>query len=185
MERGGLAKAFGKLTDSFRSCMVEEYMKSYLSHSGSDAVILMKREAENVVLKTADMEIRSDGIFLRYKSQNSDRQKVSDVDENVDKFENGSLADGEYYYSTPVDLEIGANVEIGIYSEIEDEVGDMDPDGIVEILTEFRDDIVTFHKVDSDTGVPGNESVSFSVMSELDEALADLNSILSEHVFEC
>ncbi len=82
-------------------------------------------------------------------------------------------------------MEIGANVEIGIYSEIEDEVGDMDPDGIVEILTEFRDDIVTFHKVDSDTGVPGNESVSFSVMSELDEALSDLNSILSEHVFDC
>jgi len=184
MERGGLAKAFGKLTDSFRSCMVEEYMKSYLSHSGSDAVILMKKEAENVVLKTADMEVRSDGIFLRYKNQNSDTRWVSASDDNVDKAENG-IGDGEYYYSTPVDLEIGANVEIGIYSEIEDEVGDMDPDGIVEILTEFRDDIVTFHKVDSDTGVPSNESVSFSVMSELDEALADLNSILSEHVFDC
>jgi len=184
MERGGLAKAFGKLTDSFRSCMVEEYMKSYLSHSGSDAVILMKKEAENVVLKTADMEVRSDGIFLRYKNQNSDKQEVSAVVDNVDKSENG-IADGEYYYSTPVDLEIGANVEIGIYSEIEDEVGDMDPDGIVEILTEFRDDIVTFQKVDFDTGVPSNESVSFSVMSELDEALADLNSILSDHVFDC
>ena len=92
MERGGLAKAFGKLTDSFRSCMVEEYMKSYLSHSGSDAVILMKREAENVVMKIADMEVRSDGIFLRYKSQNSDTQNVSAGAENVDKVENGLAA---------------------------------------------------------------------------------------------
>ena len=77
-----MAKAFGKLTDSFRSCMVEEYMKSYLSHSGSDAVILMKKEAENVVLKTADMEVRSDGIFLRYKSQNSDTRNVASGAEN-------------------------------------------------------------------------------------------------------
>jgi len=64
MERKGLVGAFSRMTNSFRACMVDEYLKSYLAHSKANAVIVMEAENRELALRVSSMEVQRDGIFL-------------------------------------------------------------------------------------------------------------------------
>jgi len=66
MERKGLVGAFSRMTNSFRACMVDEYLKSYLAHSKANAVIVMEAENRELALCMSSMEVQRDGIFLRF-----------------------------------------------------------------------------------------------------------------------
>lgn len=65
-ERSTMARYISAAIDKFRSEMVEFYLQSYFNHTGADAIILVRKNSAPGIRRVASMEMRGDGIFLRF-----------------------------------------------------------------------------------------------------------------------
>ena len=57
---------FVESAHKFRAKMVEAYLESYLRYSRTDSVIIMRTPDDNIQLNVSVMEVRPDGVFLKF-----------------------------------------------------------------------------------------------------------------------
>ena len=91
MERNGLFDMLSKMTNSFRACMVDEYLKSYLAHYNADAVVVMNTDNKEMTLRVSSLEVQPGGVFLRF-SKTEEESLVRNF--GVESFDELSLRGG-------------------------------------------------------------------------------------------
>jgi hypothetical protein len=76
-EVGIMANFFQSGIDRFRSDMLECYLQSYFSHTGADAILLIRKDMAPGILDVGSMEISHDGIFIKFNRRADSEVVVS------------------------------------------------------------------------------------------------------------